>query len=149
MHICMCMYICVYMCVCVHVYMYICVYVCMYEHVCICVYMCMYVYVCVCTYVCMCIYVYVCVRICMYVCVCVYVHVQCPRVHIKRQLTEVRFSPPTIWVLGTNLQVVRLVTSALTCQAISMAPTKQQLLKLTLILSLHCWVGPRATHRLS
>lgn len=67
-----------------------------------------------------------------------YVYVQCTRVHIIRQLTEIIFSPPTMWVLGTKLQVIRLVTNALTCQVISKAPTKHQLLELTRILALLC-----------
>src|SRR6218665_611642 len=76
MHMCLCMYVCMYVCVCV------CMYICMYVYICVCMYGCMYAcmtvgtYVHVCLYVCMhvCMHMHVwCMYICMQVHVCIYV----------------------------------------------------------------------------
>ena len=99
MHICMCMYMYVYVCVCMCMYVYVCVYMCMYVYVC----MCMYVYVCVCMCMCM----YVCVCMCMYVYVCVCVCMYAARLLLRRR---VKHSPTQLCqVRRTRLSSLRRV----------------------------------------
>ena len=68
-HVCVCLFMCVYSSVCLCTC--VCVYVCVCMCLCVCVYMCVCLCVCVCMCVSMC--VYLCVHVCVSMCLCVHV----------------------------------------------------------------------------